>query len=388
MTMSKLHVVQQDLIAAIRAAFQVAVDSAVRDVMGLVGKATSSICEDLRRENESLKEQLERAAVDLNRSVGLPVLRLPLSASDPTNRLLPHIGPRTDGEDMWRMDTGGCSTAKVDHETRDDMHRSDCAEETHSDACFTQEELSNACVVKVERLNPLCQYQPHHQTPTPCAADSAIVEEMTLKKESPEETRDASPPSMDSLQVDDLSTECLSTVRSTLLHEWIAEAQDFQHQNSQQNFLPNAEGSSLLFGDHSHSDHLNNNNRIYTCKPCNRSFQKPSELLLHSNHCQQKTLASRKRANMHRYPPGSSPFHCPECKREFNRRENLMTHLRIHTGERPFTCSVCLKCFRHSGALTRHFRIHTGEKPYICGQCGKSFRNGGGLKFHQRIHNT
>lgn len=129
---------------------------------------------------------------------------------------------------------------------------------------------------------------------------------------------------------------------------------------------------------------------VYTCKYCGQTFQLPSLLRRHYNQCHQKCyqppVVGSRRTKLQLYPPGCSPFCCTVCNREFNRMENLKTHLRIHTGERPYTCSVCSKCFRHSGALTRHFRIHTGEKPYICGQCGKSFRNCGGLKFHQRSH--
>ncbi|KAK9972103.1 hypothetical protein ABG768_025434 [Culter alburnus] len=97
------------------------------------------------------------------------------------------------------------------------------------------------------------------------------------------------------------------------------------------------------------------------------------------------TVATRPRKQQ-LFPPGCSPYHCSMCSRDFNRLENLKTHLRIHTGERPYSCSLCGVRFRHSGALTRHFRIHTGEKPYVCGECGKSFRNCGGLRYHQKSH--
>lgn len=138
----------------------------------------------------------------------------------------------------------------------------------------------------------------------------------------------------------------------------------------------------------------NNKSNLHTCKLCGLNFPLPSLLRRHYGQCQQKPSQSvyvpavgGKRTKLQLYPPGCSPFRCSECNREFNRLENLKTHLRIHTGERPYKCSVCSTAFRHSGALTRHFRIHTGEKPYVCGLCGKSFRNCGGLKFHQRSHN-
>lgn len=155
---------------------------------------------------------------------------------------------------------------------------------------------------------------------------------------------------------------------------------------------PVSEAPPQVYGVHVRIRRTNSHNitNCYTCKSCSQSFPLPSMLRRHYGQCQQKRcqqpVAGSKRPRLQLYPPGCSPFRCTECNREFNRMENLKTHLRIHTGERPYTCSVCSKCFRHSGALTRHFRIHTGEKPYICGQCGKSFRNCGGLKFHERSH--
>lgn len=52
---------QQELVAVIHGAFEVAVEIAVREVKTLVGQATSDIYEELRRENESLKQKLQRA---------------------------------------------------------------------------------------------------------------------------------------------------------------------------------------------------------------------------------------------------------------------------------------------------------------------------------------
>ncbi|KAJ8281944.1 hypothetical protein COCON_G00044630 [Conger conger] len=123
--------------------------------------------------------------------------------------------------------------------------------------------------------------------------------------------------------------------------------------------------------------------RMHVCKVCGEAFHLPGELRRHHSQRHNPKPRNPKRQI---FPPGRSPYHCTQCGRDFNRMENLKTHLRIHTGERPYTCSVCGMRFRHSGALTRHFRIHTGEKPYACSQCGKTFRNCGGLRFHQRSH--
>lgn len=51
---------------------------------------------------------------------------------------------------------------------------------------------------------------------------------------------------------------------------------------------------------------------------------------------------------------------CVLCRRGFNSRSNLRSHMRIHTMEKPFTCKFCNKCFSQSSTLRNHVRLHTG----------------------------
>ncbi|XP_039525773.1 zinc finger protein 480-like [Pimephales promelas] len=105
---------------------------------------------------------------------------------------------------------------------------------------------------------------------------------------------------------------------------------------------------------------------LYLSEDDRTSLTQPTQNCNEQNHrtilvnVEEGTVATRPRKQQ-LFPPGCSPYHCSMCSRDFNRLENLKTHLRIHTGERPYSCSLCGVRFRHSGALTRHFRIHTGE---------------------------
>ncbi|KAF7656678.1 hypothetical protein LDENG_00037770 [Lucifuga dentata] len=297
----------------------------------------------------------------------------------------------------------------------------------------TTEEFSHE-YMKVESSNQPCQYPALKCSDSPQLSsweDQSTLQQVTVKEE---ELEGDSACCFDLNKVEDFGHESLFVVQSKMLEEWKPEKLDIQSQDQDialscnslthahspnmttclppPRDLPHASSEfpkTFQMADpapvseapsHGYRVHVRTDPNpghpsasLKACKICGQAFHLSSLLRRHYGQCQQKLqqdcrqpTAGSKRAKMQLYPPGCSPFRCTECNREFNRMENLKTHLRIHTGERPYTCSVCSKCFRHSGALTRHLRIHTGEKPYICGQCGKCFRNCGGLKFHQRSH--
>ncbi|TSK82211.1 Zinc finger and SCAN domain-containing protein 21 [Bagarius yarrelli] len=259
--------------------------------------------------------------------------------------------------------------------------------------------------------------------------ENHLAEEEEEEEEEEDEEDDIRPScSFNSEHGDEFEADRLSLVQSKLLEDWRPDPEVSQ---SQQNENANAGPSCSLDAPNMITAHVGGNSgfpvsfdalyqsvarthlvhpaaptddihmrtnvptRIHQCKICGHSFSRASDLRRHHSHRHRVRAANPVKAGsagrpvkQQLFPPGCSPYHCNECGRDFNRMENLKTHLRIHTGERPYSCSVCGVRFRHSGALTRHFRIHTGEKPYVCGQCGKRFRNCGGLRFHQKSHTS
>jgi hypothetical protein len=53
-------------------------------------------------------------------------------------------------------------------------------------------------------------------------------------------------------------------------------------------------------------------------------------------------------------------FSCRECNRSFNRKEHLQRHERIHTGARPFACKFpgCGKSFSRCDNRDTHHQTH------------------------------
>lgn len=100
------------------------------------------------------------------------------------------------------------------------------------------------------------------------------------------------------------------------------------------------------------------------CRFCGTQFFRYCDLVKHVE-------------NMHM---GEKAFKCPECDKEFARRDYLGVHSRVHTGEKPYECPYCKKLFAQSSNLYVHLRQHTGEKPYFCKSCGKMVAHSSHLK--------
>ena len=107
----------------------------------------------------------------------------------------------------------------------------------------------------------------------------------------------------------------------------------------------------------------------YKCNICGIQFQEKEGLIKH------KKVHTIKR-----------PFKCATCGKAFGRKDVMRSHETIHTGERAYKCETCGKTFRQYASLHRHRIIHTGDKKHHCDICGKSFAEKKALRIHTLFH--
>ncbi|XP_038105411.1 zinc finger protein 90 [Culex quinquefasciatus] len=111
---------------------------------------------------------------------------------------------------------------------------------------------------------------------------------------------------------------------------------------------------------HHRKKHLPNDERPFQCSECDKAFFEKSHLQRH------QFFHSEVR-----------PFKCLSCGKCYKTERCLKVHSAVHSAARPFVCLECNKGFLSSSKLRQHTNIHSppGSRPFKCKYCARDFTN-------------
>ena len=123
---------------------------------------------------------------------------------------------------------------------------------------------------------------------------------------------------------------------------------------------------------------LTHHETIYSCPKCSKNYKMKTMLERHlqlecnvqkmykCTYCDYRTKHQvNVRAHMqhlHETPKDAQPTHvCPNCKKGYYYRHNLLKHIRLECGVEPkFQCQFCFQKFKQKGNLNEHKkRMHS-----------------------------
>ena len=159
--------------------------------------------------------------------------------------------------------------------------------------------------------------------------------------------------------------------------------------------------------------HLKVHAQTFECHQCEKKFPRQNHLSNHlRKHARQSLaltvtespstlnnempLASRN-SHMNQVPesarlssaviPNSARlFSCEFCSKSFSLKNNLNSHLKMHTQPNSLKCHLCDQKFTFIQNLNVHLRLHLGVKPFACDKCGMKFAQKSYLKIHMSTH--
>ena len=149
----------------------------------------------------------------------------------------------------------------------------------------------------------------------------------------------------------------------------------------------------------SNVEHLDQHNRkyhkLFTCKICNKSFNRPNLLHSHSfRHSGERTIlcsicgkyyASKRHLNRHMKTHAEKKYYtCEICGKEVKCME---IHLQSHSSEKRFTCEICGNAYMYKSSLLDHQKLHETKDKLHCDHCNKRFSKMQNIRGHIRnIH--
>nr|XP_023700880.1 zinc finger protein 324B-like [Paramormyrops kingsleyae] len=442
---------QDELTATIQNAFGVALEIAVLEVTKLVGQALRDVRDQMHetlRENESLKQRLQSAEVELGavrkaNAVGRAPPpgpqdepqpgkqpAAPVSAPvDPSDILLEEkfdflsveadpdrdrsfceiredgqvcshdLTPNTGGQTASRCQPGGAAVSKSS-QTR-----------MYSDTQVETVRFDQPCPETVPGVSNTGAFLKAASPPDSSLPNPKLEQPIKVKEESPE--GGCAPPELGCVSVpaafagveDDFCPDSLSLAQSRLLEDWRPEPLHLQ--NCDTDTLAACTSHSLsdspVFGTDLSDLDLH--------APSSSGLPAFSKAYQHPGPVPRPHYSSRVSGpdvtQPSVTPPAGGTHSCRVCGESFHLQEELRRHRSQHhsqnqvhgskssrhprrqafpPGRSPYHCSLCGRDFNRMEHLKIHQRIHTGERPYACTVCNARFRHSWALTRHFRIH--
>ena len=157
--------------------------------------------------------------------------------------------------------------------------------------------------------------------------------------------------------------------------------------------------SVKLNGLSMHTKRRHTNIRTKECIICSDRFLTKEELKTHMIvHTMEKNFSCeicpsafkhKSTLNQHivKHAGKNKQFKCDYCAKSFGSRNHLSRHIFNHTGIKPYNCGSCSSSFALKEVLKDHtMRKHTGIRPHKCPDCDKRFVSSSEMKHHGLVH--
>jgi KRAB domain-containing zinc finger protein len=131
--------------------------------------------------------------------------------------------------------------------------------------------------------------------------------------------------------------------------------------------------------------------KVFNCNQCTKIFKNKSYLYTHlQTHikvpcptCNKIVTKRFHPTHVRQFHTESQEYHCDLCGYQFNKRNNIKSHMaKIHPNS-EFVCVLCREKFSTVHELFKHKRVHIGKSQYKCLKCGSILPSNFYLKRHE-----
>ena len=107
----------------------------------------------------------------------------------------------------------------------------------------------------------------------------------------------------------------------------------------------------------------------YKCEYCEKSYYEVTQYIYHlekeHSDVSDRSIPIESKKKRFRRPHEVHHHQCKECGKAFDRKSNVIRHMRVHNGERPYQCRYCERTFKHITNRKYHEKKVHGKEPTV-----------------------